>query len=251
MPVWLSKVMSALGGHSATRDAVHATMHEAQGLRTKLSLDVITTASARGNVLTTVLEQIDGETLIISQPSVGGLTHPLAFGETMKLSFVQNNQHHVGQCRCLGRVKIAAGNGQPEHLLFAYRLSIPESLQVEDRRREPRVDIAFGRTIEAQLYSPRLEGPLLGTVQDISMTGARIRSAMGVGSVASGQELFLKSMMPEPIGLVDEVVEVVRVEVDPNTGHHTIGIAFRRKVQGLEDFIRQHQPTVTVMRRTA
>ena len=73
---------------------------------------------------------------------------------------------------------------------------------------------------------------------------------MGVGSVASGHELFLKSMMPEPIGLVDEVVDVVRVEVDPLTGQHTIGIAFRRKVQGLEEFIRHHQPTVTVMRRT-
>jgi len=248
MPVWLSKVMSALGGQSAVRDSVHATMQEAQRLRTKIALEVI--SGARGSVLATVIEQLDGESLIISQPSVGGLTHPLAFGETMKISFSQNNQHHVGQCRCLGRVKIAAGNGHPEHLLFAYRLSMPESLQVEDRRREPRVNVDLGRTIEAQLYSPRLQGPLLGTVQDISMTGARIRSAMGVGSVASGHELFLKSMMPEPIGLVDEVVDVVRVEIDPTTGEHTIGIAFRRKVQGLEEFIRQHQPTVTVMRRT-
>jgi len=250
MPVWFSKVMNALNGQAATRDAVHATMKDAQRLRTKLSLEVVSLAGTRGSVLTTVLEQLEADGLVISQPSVGGLTHPLAFGETIKLSFVQNDQHHVGSCRCLGRVRIAAGNGQPEHLLFAYRLSMPDALQVEDRRRELRVSVQPGRAIEAQLYSPRLEGPLLGSVQDISMTGARIRSAMGVGRVALGQELFLKSMMPEPIGLVDEAVEVVRVEVDANTGHQTIGIAFRRKVQGLEEFIRQHQPTVTVMRRT-
>src|SRR5439155_12442437 len=94
---------------------------------------------------------------------------------------------------------------------------------------------------EAQLYTPACDGPVLGTMLDISMTGARVRTAMSSDKIQVGQEIYLKSLLPEPVGLLDELVQVARMEMDARSGGTTIGLGFTRRIDGLAELIRSAQ----------
>jgi len=235
-----TKMISALAGQGGVRESVRQSLRAAQKERTKIMLEVST--GKQPMMMFTTIEQVADDSVIISQPIVGGHTYPLAFGEQVKMSFVSQAINHAGQSKCLGRTKIEASGQGGSHTIFAYRLSLPESLAFTDRRRNPRVQLRFSAEIEAQLYAPAsAHGPVLGTVMDISMTGARIRTNMPAGRIVVGQTMFLKSLMPDPVGLMDELVDVRRVEIETRTGLHNIGISFRKKINGLEDLIRAAQ----------
>lgn len=250
MAQWLNKMFGALAGQGSSPADVLRLLQSAQRSRVRVSLEVIGSSRPQNVFMTTFIEQVRDSDIVVSQPSIGGLTHPLAFNETLRLSFFAQGLHHTGQTRCLGRVKVPSGGGGRQ-MLFAYSLALPEQLTSEDRRSEPRVSLSFDVNPEAHLYGPDSEGPVLGSIADVSMTGARICTPMNGAGIQPGQEIHLKAMLPEPVGLVDEIVHVARVESDSRTGQNTIGIAFARRIPGLAELIRGTQTREQRLRRTA
>jgi c-di-GMP-binding flagellar brake protein YcgR len=240
MAAWLAKMMGALAGQSEVRSSAKQALQAAQRDRVKIALEIINSASPHTSVLNTTIEQVRDEDLVISQPSVGGLTHPLAFGEQVRISFINKSMYHIAESRCLGRVKIPSGGGS--QLLFAYRLAMPDTMRHEDRRNQPRVSLGDDMAFEAQLYAPACDGPLLGTVLDISMGGARVRTPMAAGRIEAGQEIYLKTLLPEPVGLLDELVQVTRIENESRASNGQIfGLTFKRRIEGLSELIRSAQ----------
>jgi c-di-GMP-binding flagellar brake protein YcgR len=234
MAAWLSKMLGSLGSAPDVRTSPRQVLLIAQRGRLKVALEPLN-STTQATVLNTSIEQVREDDLVVSQPTIGGLTHPLAFGEELRLSFYNQNTHHIAQTRCLGRVKIPTGGNQT---LFAYRLEMPPTIRSEDRRQNPRIDLPLDLTCEAHLYAPGCDGPLLGTMVDISMGGARIRTLMASDKIQQGLEIYLKALLPEPVGLLDEMVRVVRMEIDENTGEATVGVAFGKRIDGLAELIR-------------
>jgi c-di-GMP-binding flagellar brake protein YcgR len=244
MAAWLTKIMGALAGQSETKSTARQALDSAQRDRIKIALEVISPGSNHSTVYSTTIEQVRDEDLVINQPSVGGLTHPLAFGETLRMSFILNSMHYSAETRCMGRVKIPSGSGS--QLLFAYRLAMPETIRSEDRRASPRVSLGDDLAFEAQLYAPTCDGPMLATVLDLSMGGARVRTPMALGKLEPGQEVYLKTMLPEPVGLLDELVQVERIENEQRgVPGQIIGLSFKRRIEGLAELIRTAQLRVT------
>jgi c-di-GMP-binding flagellar brake protein YcgR len=240
MGAWLSKVMHAI--LADPYEAVRQTLHAAQDDRVKLTLELL--SGGQPSVMSSIIEQVRSDDFVISQPMVGGHTYPLAFDEQVRFNFTVSRVTYTGTSRCMGRVKIASGAGagggsRSDALIFAYRLALPKALESDDQRKQPRVQLEVEYQAEAQLYAPdSMSGPLLGRLTDVSMSGARVVTAMPVMFMFPGQSLFLKSMMGEPVGLIDELVEIARIETDPKSGETSIGIRFRRKIDGLAELIR-------------
>ena len=240
MGAWLSKVMHAIlaDPHEAVRQPLQA----AQEDRAKTTIELL--SGGEPSVMTTIIEQVRSDDIVISQPMVGGHTYPLAFGEQVRFNFAVNNVAYTGNSRCLGRVKIASGGDMAdrtnsETLIFAYRLALPKSLDSDDQRKHPRVQLGVEYQVEAQLYAPdSVSGPLVGRLTDLSMGGARLITSMPVMFMFPGQSLFMKTAMADPVGLLDELVEIALIETDPKTGETSIGIRFRRKIGGLAELIR-------------
>ncbi len=228
---WLAKILGRVvkkpdaGG--PVRDALHIAMRD----RSKLYLE----SPDQGIIAATFIEQVTQDEIIIAQPSIGGLTYPLAFGETLGMSFVNGRTHFSGRTRCLGRVKVQAG---ARGSLYAYRLTVPESLKSEERREAPRTEIMPEIAPDAQLYAGAASTAVLGQLTSISMSGARIHTSQPLSTLSLGQEVYLKCAMPEPVGLLDEIVEVQRLEPDRRTGLNIVGVQFRRRVDRLEALMR-------------
>ena len=230
MAEWLSKVMSKVGIPDA-RAAVRESLQAALRNRCKVYIE----SPDQGVVALTQVQQIEGNEIVIAVPSIGGMTYPLAFGESLKISFVDDRVNVSGQTRCLGRVKVPTGDGKT---LFAYRIALPDSLVTEERRADARVELPADIAPEAHLYSGRMPAPIVGRVSNISMSGARITTSGALRGLAPGQEVYLKFMMPEPVGLVDEVVEIHRIESDARQGTHQIGVSFHRRLERLAALMR-------------
>lgn len=253
MAQWLHKMLGALAGQGTSPADVLRLLQIAQRSRVRVSLEVVNGQRSGNVIMTTFIEQVRDNDIVVSQPSIGGLTHPLAFNETLRISFFAQGLHHSGQTRCLGRVKVPSGGrpggGGGQQVLFAYSLAMPTDLNSEDRRREPRILLSFDVNPEAHLYGPGSEGPVLGSIADVSMTGARINTPMPSAGITPGQEIHLKALLPEPVGLVDEIVHVARVDLDSRTGQNTIGIAFARRIPGLAELIRGTKTQTERLRR--
>ncbi len=241
MADWLSKMMNKVkpaaagsaaapvtkGGATSVRNALQA----AHRNRCKVFLEV----PNQKVVAATQVEQITNDEIVIAQPSIGGMTYPLAFGEALKLSFVDQKSNLVGETKCLGRTKVTSGDGRT---LFAYRLALPSSIKVEERRADPRTEITQEVAPEAQLYSGTMKSPVVGRLTNISMSGARVSMDSAAPGLSIGQELYLKFEMPDPIGKVDEVVEVQRLDFDRRNSKHTVGVSFQRRIERLETLLR-------------
>jgi hypothetical protein len=239
MGAWLSKVFNALS-LADTQESVRAALRTAQRERAKVALEV--TSATRPSVMTTLIEQVRDDDVIVSQPSVGGHTYPLAFGEQLGLSFTLAAVRHSGSSRCLGRIKIPSGSaegGDAQHMLFGYRLSLPDSLQLDGHAAQPGPQRSLDRPIEAHLYAPGAQsGPALAILVDISMSGARLHAPLPPPWLSPGQSVFLKAMLPDPVGLIDEQVDVVTVEAATSPDQHVVAITFRRRINGLSDLLR-------------
>jgi hypothetical protein len=251
MAQWFNKMMGALAGQGSSREYVRKVLQTAQRARTRIALEGVNGGRPQAVVMTTFIEQVRDNDLVVSQPSIGGLTHPLAFNESLRLSFFCQGLHHSGHTRCLGRVKVPSGGAGASSTLFAYSLACPEDIISEDRRAQPRIVLSFDLSPEAHLYAPGSDGPVLGSLADVSMVGASVRTAMAPAGISPGQEIHLKAMLPEPVGLVDEVVQVARVHGDPRTGQNVIGISFSRRIPGMAELIRGTQTREQKLRRTA
>jgi hypothetical protein len=233
MGAWLAKIFGRVGGNRpASGGAVREALQAALRNRCKVFLEV----PDQRVVANTQVQQITNGEIIIAQPAIGGMTYPLAFGETLRLSFVDQKSSITGRTRCLGRVKIAGEGGRT---VFAYRLALPESLKIEERRvPPPSADVLPAAAPEAQLYRGTMPRPLTGRLTSISMTGARLHTSMPVTGFSIGEEVYLKVALPEPAGLMDELVQVQRMEGEAGTGMTVVSVVFRRRLPRLEALIR-------------
>ena len=232
MGEWFSKI---LGRVSAKKAGVNAPVRQALDAALRTRARIMLEAPDQGIISATFIEQIDNGELVVDQPSIGGLTYPLAFGEKLGLSFVIDRTHYTGRTRCLGRARLPSGG---RGALYAYRLMIPEALKGEERRDAPRTEIMPEIAPRAQLYVGTLGNGMFGQLTSISMTGARIHTDQSLALLSLGQEVYLKTTLPEPVGLLDELVEVQRLEPDQRTGLNIIGVQFRRRIDRLETLMR-------------
>ncbi len=246
MPAWLTSVKRALGAGPSAQDTARLLLKEAYRARTTLDLEPLNQTGFHKLVLAATIEQVRDDHLVISQPLIGALNHPLATGEELLMSFGVDSVGGVsGKTQALGRVQIPSGGAR---LLYGYRLAMPAVLRAHERRRHRRVTFGSGPPPSAALYPHPKDTPLRGTVLDISIRGMLIRVLHEPEcELALQQRIHLSVQLPPPVGVIDEDVTVVRVAPSANRTNNYVGVAFDGEVEGLTELVHrleegQHAP---------
>lgn len=240
MSTWLSKIKRALRPEPESVRRVRALLTEAFRAHTKLEFEPLNQPSLHKLVLIASIEDVRETEIIISQPLAGALNHPLATGEHFRLLFASKSFGHLsGKTESLGRIEIETSEAR---MIYGYRMSLPESLRVEDRRKKLRVSFGSGPPPAAALYIRPKCIPLRGTVQDVTAAGMLIRVLhKGEQQLELGQKLHLSTSLPEPVGSIGVEVTVVRLAPSSNRVNNYVGVSFVREIEGLETLINRLQ----------
>lgn len=236
MSTWLSKIKRALTPEPESVRRVRGLLAEAYRTSTKLELEPLSQPSLHKLMLIAAIEDVRENEIIISQPLVGALNHPLATGEHFRLLFASKSFGYLsGKTESLGRTEIESGEAK---MIYGYRMSLPASLRVEDRRKKLRVSFGSGPPPSAALYPRRKCIPLRGTVQDVTPAGMLIRVLhKGEQELELGQKVHLSVSLPEPVGSIGVEVTVVRLAPSSNRVNNYVGVSFMREIEGLETLI--------------
>lgn len=238
MPAWLAKVKRALGAEPDAARRVGLLLKEAHRARVTVDLEPVNQSGPHKLVLAATIEQVLDDGVVISQPLIGALNHPLTTGEHLVMSFGVDSVGRVsGKTQAMGRVQVPSGGAR---LLYGYRLATPTVLCADERRANRRVTFGSGPPPAAALYLGAKDSPLRGTVQDISAGGILIRVLQEPNlELRLQQRVHLSVQLPPPVGVIDERVTIVRVAPGTNRTHTYIGIAFEGELAGLEDLVRE------------
>jgi hypothetical protein len=239
MAAWLNKVADALTGNAADGEpSVRRLLDRVRRARSRLELDHVHARDEPHAVMITTIEQLGDDDLVIAPPSIGAQARPLTTGERLRLAFQGPNGRLAGETRVLGRIKLLSGGGD---VFYGYRLEIPPSLEANERRVGRRVPVGIDLAPRAELFRPEAgsELPLRGVVQDISSTGLLIRCPNARGKVSLDDRLFLKVTLPPPVGALDEMVRIARLESGATRDEHLVGVRLERRLDRLAALVQQ------------
>jgi hypothetical protein len=219
----------------------------AQRSRARVELEPLTMTTRMPVALTARIEHVLEDAFVVSQPVVDGVVRPLGRFETYRLAIASPQGRMTGDTQALGRIKIATAG---DALLYGYRLSLPPRIQISRRRRD--LEILMGRDTvrEGELYIINHRGPVLGLVEEVSATGARLLCRNGRNHIAVGQDAFLKLDLPDPLGPIREMVSVTSVDPDEETGCLNVRVAFEKRNQRISDVLRRARSGAALRRRS-
>jgi hypothetical protein len=238
MTAWLAKILRSLAGNRGG-GAQHV-LEQARRSRARVSMEI--QSRNQTLVLATIIEQVHDDEVIVAQPMIGDRTYPLAFGEQITMVVPGPTGLHLGASRCLGRTRIATPAGDVPHggeTVYGYRLAMPASLEHDARRSAPRTAIPSDKPIHVHLQAHgAMTTPIVAELVDVSLNGALVVARMAYCDLAPGQALYLKATLPDPIGDIDEVVTIARIDHDPHKERCAIGVRFSKRIDGLAGLVR-------------
>ena len=238
MATWLSKVKSALTGEAEMALQVRRELEAMQRSRAKLHIEIATAGGAAREALASSVEQVRDDDVIISQPSSGATTRPLAAGERVLLQFTAGGGVVVGAARVLGRIKLPSGG---KRMFFGYHVTIPDRFQIIERRQHERITLDEETAPQVHLMraTPTAEPrtPFSATLVDISVGGAQVRIDADAPMVLHEAKLLLVADFPMPVGSIVHPVTVMRVTQDANSGATRLGLQFDAPVPNLDQFL--------------
>jgi c-di-GMP-binding flagellar brake protein YcgR len=236
---WLSKVKSTLSGEAEVTAHVRRELQAMQRSRSRLVLEIVSPATTQREALATVVEQVRDQDIIISQPSAGAHTLPLAAGERVMLHFPVSGGVNAGEARVLGRIKLPSGG---KRMFFGYRLTIPTRFQTIERRLHPRYmfDKAIAphvRLVPTTNDSSEPAPALSGVLVDISLGGAQVKIEGDAPAVKLGTKLVVSAELPKPVGAIEHPVTVMRTEHDSIANMTRVGLQFDVAVPNLPQLL--------------
>jgi hypothetical protein len=236
---WFSRLREALSGGDDVVTSVPALLRAAQEERTRIEL-VPLDAPAKGGILVTTVEKVREDDFVICQPAAadGGIRQVARF-EQLQMSFSVATGRLTGKTENLGRIKFRAGDGGE---LYGYRLSLPRLLTVTDRRDELRVLLGKELCCEVKLQVLSRNGPILGLIEDISPSGARLRCRNGGDELRRDRPAHFEAELPHPIGVIQQVVRILSVDSEPNADEWIVRVLFDEKVTAIEEVVKRGRP---------
>lgn len=234
---WLVRMKEALAG-SSVPDEMRQALEAAQRSRARVDLEPLNGRPDAKLILASTIEQVRRDDLLVAQPTIGGRTYPLTTGEKLRIAFAVDGTRLSGVTTCHGRCKTRSGAGG---LFYGYRLSIPEdTLLMTERRLAYRAPVPAEIAPEAELHVLHNGAAVTvhGIVEDVSIGGMKLRSRNASGKVAPGMRVFLKVQLPEPVGLITEMIHIAHIREGTQDDEFIIGLRFESEVSEITEAIK-------------
>jgi len=220
MRVWIKSVANLLGLEDNDGDSVRQILADAVQRSAEVGLGV-DEAEVNPELGTGLIDAIDGEEIVISSP-VGSLAFDLVPGTRIYIAVSAPRGFYRGECEAISRW---VGRGENTRRK-GYRVSVPKSLMLVQRRDSHRVPVAFDlapRAIVRDLTGNSKLGA--GTVLDLSESGIRLRLAP-LREVFQGETLLVEASFPAEIPSFQSLAEVMYLAPSKVPDSVIVGLRF-------------------------
>jgi hypothetical protein len=213
MTGWLKNLHDRVLGESAPQAAARIRLEEAQRVRSRVDLTLLTPDGSPGDDRhsAVTIEQVRENDIIISQPMINGSKLPLTTNEHVLLTIVTpGGTALTGQSKCLGRFKTASGG---EGIFYGYLMELPQALFADERRTEERRRIPVECSPQAQLRTLDGAVPIHGVIENISTGGLRLRCRNAGDKLQRDQIAYVDFELPEATGPFSSPVRICDVSL--------------------------------------
>ncbi len=242
---WLARIRDALAG-SAALTGVRAELDGLRRSRTPIELEP-TAGPDEAGTMTTTIEALEAEGIIVSRPIIGGVLRPLGRFEQLIMRFSGPRGQMTGQTQSQGRIRIPSGGGD---VIFGYRLAYPEELRLDRATRPADVLLGTEPVREAELHVLGRQGPILGLVDDITPQGARLRCRNAGEDLTAGKSAYFKITLPDPVGPMHEAVTIMSTRPVADGGQ-LVNVSFLEAQDRIAEALRNERRGTTDRRRSA
>lgn len=242
---WLARLRDALAG-TAALTGVRAELDALRRSRAHIELEPAAGPDEAGT-MTTTIEALDDEGIIVSRPIVGGVLRPLGRFEQLVMRFSGPRGQMSGPTQALGRMRIPSGGGD---VIFGYRLSVPEELDLVRAARPADALLGTATVREAELHVLGRQGPILGLVDDITPDGARLRCRNAGEDLTAGKSAYFKITLPDPVGRMHEAVTIMSTR-PVEDGGQLVNISFLEAQERIVEALRNERRGTIDRRRSA
>jgi hypothetical protein len=243
MGAFLSALKQAIGP-----DPAQARVRELLTLsqRSRLNIEIVPAnpapAEANAAPWTAIVESINDDHFVISQPSHGALVRPLTTGERLHITVRGPEGRYRGELTVRGRTTLAAGAGGK---LYGYALVFPPQLVLDERRNRHRlalgIDLALDATVEP-LPGQTTPAPFKrfrANVLDVSLRGMRLRTLKAPPGFQKGLQARVIVELPDPVQTLSHVAIVRHAALTRKHDAFLIGLEFAEEIEMLAEFIRR------------
>jgi len=234
-------MVNALSSDAQHREHLRSILESAQRQRARIELTPDIPSVDQQVVSATTIELLRDDDIVIAQPTIGGLTRPLAINESITMSLIDAGERISGTTRCLGRVVLPSGStaGAGSGSLYGYRLAWPDDLLADDRRADVRVTVGFDLAPRALLYYGDKTDGYRAIIIDLSLAAAQVRTLEAAPLLPVGSDLLLTATLPEPVGHITDIVHVTRAQLSGRDGQILLGLTFSRQLPSLDAFLQE------------
>ncbi len=233
MARWLDSILGTFGLGTPTDEDIAERLRAAQEDGEHLELRPLGSVEADPPTILAEIIRVDDAAIIIAPPTLDEARR-MRHGNRFALSFLEATGRVNGEIVCQGRVRLKSDGDSPGH---GFRFSLPRALMRVERRIEHREHIDPADAAEVELTSFERQSPIYGRLVNISRGGARLRCQNPDAELLVGQDVYLKMTLPEPVGLVTELVKVLSLNPCADESGVDASVSFHQHIQGLGDLL--------------
>lgn len=228
-------IRSLFAGGQTPPEEVARLFAEALTARAKLELEPVKSVRSNPPLIVLSLESIGEGDFVVSQPTAEAAQH-LHKGRRYMLGFFDEESRLIGETTCLGRTQYEDDRNR---MIYTYRFSLPTKLrrQEPNRRRERRIRLDVDPEVELSAFE--LKSPIYGVAVDLGRRGARIRCHNAMNKLRIGQDVYLKTTLPEPIGQFSEMVRVMNLQPCRGTPELLVGVSFHGAIPNFDALLKR------------
>lgn len=208
-------------------------LHQVKDGGIKLELQEMDSTQTTPTLIVLGIESVGENGFLVTRPKTDSARH-LVKGRTYRLGYYEGGSRLIGETICQGRAQYL---DERKRLVYTYRFTIPESLEVEPERLISTRGKRLEQELEVELSSFKHRSPIYGMMVQLGRHSAKIRCHNALNKLQVGQDVYLKMELPQPVGLVTEMMRITDLLPTPSGKELLVAVSFHTRVKGLEDLL--------------
>ncbi|MCZ6837465.1 MAG: hypothetical protein O7G85_16945 [Planctomycetota bacterium] len=233
MPGLFKSLCQRFSGDEARLAIVRRHFREAMDAGAKLEIRARNSVQSNVPMIVLSITSIGEDHFVVGQATADS-ARLLKANAVYSMGLYLQDDHLMGETTCLGRYKY---QDEQRKTIYTHRFSLPTELTRDEKPLVRSVNEILFKDQDVELNAFELRSPIHGITVDLKRHKARLRCHNASNKLQVGQNVYLKTELPEPVGKVADLVRIVKVQPMPGSPSVLVDVAFHTPIARYDDLV--------------